>query len=234
MNYRDFLHNKRLSHKANGFQVIYIYGLVDPRTDQIRYVGKSIRPLARLQNHCNESGKCHRVNWIKLLKREGLRPTLQILEVVRDGCWQTVEREWIAHFRSLGIQLVNNTDGGDGVAGLPEETKARMRTVWLGRKHKPESLIKIGTASRGRTHSDSYKQMMRQIMKGRVFTQTHRQRLSIAVSKFTPEEEEAIHTRLKQGERVGAIANEVGVHRTTISKIKNGTYRRESERGLFA
>lgn len=29
----------------------YIYGLVDPRTNELRYVGKSVNPKARLSKH---------------------------------------------------------------------------------------------------------------------------------------------------------------------------------------
>lgn len=48
---------------------VYIYGLTDPITEEIRYIGKSIRPTERLSNHCNEKSNCHRSNWIQSLKK---------------------------------------------------------------------------------------------------------------------------------------------------------------------
>ena len=56
----------------------YIYGLVDPETTEIRYIGKTIRPKERLQNHMNEVSNCHRSNWLQSLKRKGLKAEMVI------------------------------------------------------------------------------------------------------------------------------------------------------------
>ena len=53
-----------------------------------------------------------------------------------------------------------------------------MRQVWLGRKHKPESLAKIGAASSGRTHTAEYKAMMRSKMLGRKLSRDTRHKIS--------------------------------------------------------
>jgi DNA invertase Pin-like site-specific DNA recombinase len=49
--------------------------------------------------------------------------------------------------------------------------------------------------------------------------------ISDALSKFTREQEAHVRSRLSGGARVIDIAREFGVHRTTVSKIKMGTYR---------
>ena len=203
----------------------YIYGLVDPRDNMLRYVGKSIRPLERLSNHLNEKSNCHRSHWLHLLKRNGIKPRIVVLEVVGEGrTWQEAEREWIAMFREAGFNLVNSTDGGDGVTNLSGESKERMAKTWLGRKHKPESLAKIGAASRGRKHTEEYKRMMRELMSKREFNREHRNRISVSSRKFDEQTVEAIRKRLANGERVIDIAREFSVHRVTISKIKMGKY----------
>jgi hypothetical protein len=201
----------------------YIYALVDPFTREIRYIGKSIRPKERLTNECNERVDTHRSHWIQSLLSKGKRPEQIILEIVPPGRnWQERERYWIAEGKRRGWPLVNGTSGGDGVPDLCPEAKEKMLKTWTGRKHKPETLEKIGAASKGRTHNEEYKEMMRQLMREREFTPQHRKRLSDAVRKFTPELAEQIRQRIANGEKVKDIAAEYGAHRTTISKIKKG------------
>lgn len=204
-------------------QESFIYGLVDPFTGLIRYIGKSIRPRERLTNHCNEPPYCHRTKWIQSVIRKGGRPTMTILETVPAGeDWQSVERRWIAYGREQGWSLTNGTDGGDGVTGITGEGKERMLRTWVGRKHRPESLVKIGAASRGRRHTEEYKQFMRETMSVRTFSPEHRARLSAATSRFTPSEADEIKRRIAAGEKIKDIAASCGVHRMTISRINCG------------
>jgi len=69
-----------------------IYGLVDPRNNEIRYIGKAWLIKYRLWQHI----KCHDSNlikreWIKELKREKKNPLLMIIEEV--PVWNSMERE---------------------------------------------------------------------------------------------------------------------------------------------
>ena len=136
--------------------------------------------------------------------------------------WQHSEKFWIAYGRKQGWPLTNGTNGGDGVDGITGDGLARMRATWLGRKHKPESIERIAAASKGRTKSESSKALMRQIMTGREITWGDK--LSQSLQKFTTDQTTAIQARLKNGETVISLSKEFGVHRTTMSKIKNGTY----------
>jgi len=201
---------------------VYIYGLVDPRSGALRYVGKSIRPLERLTNHMNERSRCHRTNWLASLRRDGVRPRMVILDVTGEGGWQDVERGWIAWAKARGCDLVNETSGGDGVCDLPAETRARMRLTWLGRKHKPETIAKLGSGMRGKHHTEEHRAKMRRVMTGR--TVTWGNKLAEAVRALTEQDVSIILDRLNGGELVKDLAAEYGVHRTTLSKIKMGTY----------
>lgn len=71
-----------------------IYGLIDPTTRVIRYVGKANNPAERLRKHLRCHQKCHRINWIQSLVSSGLQPELVILEEVykRNPCSDTPER----------------------------------------------------------------------------------------------------------------------------------------------
>ncbi|MGI4812133.1 MAG: hypothetical protein ACRYG5_09880 [Janthinobacterium lividum] len=204
---------------------VYIYALIDPETDLIRYIGKSVRPMDRLTNHMNERSNCHRSHWLQALKSKGLRPDLAILERIGGAWpWQHSETYWIAYARRHGWPLTNNTEGGDGVTGLPAETRARMAAVWTGRKHKPESIAKMLATKATNPHRMSLesKANMSRAHSGRVITWGDK--LSAALRKIEPEQVLAIKARLYAGERTGDLAVEFGVHRTTISKIKMGTY----------
>ena len=231
MSYTKFLNKKVLQHTPSGFtpgelKVVYIYALIDPETQEIRYIGKSVHPEARLQSHCNEKSNCHRSHWLQSLKQKGLKPSMMIIqEIIGDWPWQEAERYWIAYAKHYGNRLTNNTSGGDGVPDLPQETKERMRLTWVGRKHTEEAKKKIGAATRQRRHSHATKLRMSKAHTGRMITNEWRAKLAIAVSKFTPQQVITIQKELLQGYKVHELATKYQVHRTTISKIKKGTYR---------
>ena len=202
--------------------MIHIYGLVDPRTKEIRYIGKSMRVKARFRDHLKDPAKTHKANWIKSLKKLNLIPTLVILEEIADNeDWISREIFWIKTAREKGWNLVNSTDGGDGVLNVSGEGKQRMLATWKGRKHKPETLIKLSKASKGRIKTAEQKSFMREKMVGRKITWTDK--LQVALRKFDNSNIPLVLKDL-QTMKVIDVAKKYGVHRTTITKIKLGTY----------
>lgn len=204
--------------------MIYIYGLIDPFTFKIRYIGKSIRPKERLMNELNEKSKCYRSNWLQSLKKKGKKPFQVILQELNEtDDWQKAERRWIYVARKYGWKLVNTTDGGDGVLNICGESKERMLRTWKGRKHRSESLLKLSIANKGVPHPESAKDKLSIIMAHRSIT--WKDKLQIANRKFTDEQIKEIQERLNKKEKVKDLATEFNVHRTTITKIKLGTYK---------
>lgn len=57
-----------------------IYALTDPRTDQVRYIGKTSRKASnRLSEHLRDAKigrKAHVRAWLRILIAQGLRPGL--------------------------------------------------------------------------------------------------------------------------------------------------------------
>lgn len=112
--------------------MVRIYGIICPETGCIRYIGKTVQPLARrLSAHMSEArtcGKGHKSRWLMKYERIGLLPSIWLLEEVEDGTkWQDRERAWIRAAIAQGLSLINKTEGGDGLHFLKEEDASRFR-----------------------------------------------------------------------------------------------------------
>lgn len=120
---------------------LLIYGLTDPRTDEVRYIGRStsglVRPYRHLENKRVTESHYPVYCWIRKLKELGLKPAVLVLEDFGE-CkdWETAnallneaEMRWIAAKRKEGAHLLNCTDGGGGLLGhkLSDETRTKMR-----------------------------------------------------------------------------------------------------------
>lgn len=205
------------------YEATYIYALIDPVTDQIRYIGKSVRPRWRFTNHLNDRSRTWRTNWLNTLRQRGLTPRMEILERVPiDEDWQEVEQQWIATGLAEGWPLTNCTNGGDGVSGLPPEVRERMRLTWLGRKHKPETLEKIGASSRQRRWTPERTELMRKKMEGRTFATEWLEKIRRSNQKLNAEQVTEIRCMLLVGVSQYVIADTFGVHQGTVYHIKRG------------
>jgi hypothetical protein len=144
-----------------------IYVLKDPRNNEIRYVGKTVKKLSdRLCSHICVAKKRevinHRTNWIYSLLSQGLEPIMELIETVpvNEG-WQERERYWIKHYRELGYNLVNVTDGGGGDGPIV--------CKWNVNRH---------SGMRGKKMSDEHRAKISKSLKGKVRTKAHCQRIS--------------------------------------------------------
>lgn len=177
----------------------FIYGLWDPRNYQLRYIGKSDNPERRLKEHIKDSSHLrgrHIYHWINSLLRNGLEPSLEILEEVAIEHWEETERQWIRDCKKFGLSLVNSTDGGEGVSGwspseqrrkdigdffrnrpshrkgkkLPPEHIEKIKNAmqnYIGIPRPEEVRKKIGKSHEGKTISEETRLKMRKASKGR-------------------------------------------------------------------
>ena len=128
-----------------------IYTLTDPITNQVRYVGKTIRPLSDRRNkHVQDAKRTlnHRACWIRGLLSKGVKPIIELLEEVPNSEWQECERFYISYFRFLGFRLTNILDGGN--CDVPTRyISKKLSVAGTGRKHTPEAKRKISMANSG-------------------------------------------------------------------------------------
>lgn len=149
----------------------FVYGLTDPRIGvgrkAIRYIGKADDPKRRVRVHmipsnlCAHSGRSYKQNWLKQLRRAGLKPGLLLLEEVTKRRWKAAERKWIKHFREKGVRLTNTAPGGLGDGREPgfkhsDKTRRKMSLAAMGntrnkgKRMSEETKRKIGEANRKR------------------------------------------------------------------------------------
>lgn len=98
-------------------KTVYIYTLADPRSGEVRYVGKTNNLKVRRHNHLNScrDKNTHKRNWINQLRKEGMLPIMEVLDEVLQSEWHRWEKYWIHQMTVWGFKLVNYTEGGDGL-----------------------------------------------------------------------------------------------------------------------
>ena len=109
-----------------------IYTLEDPDTGEIRYIGKTVKPLkSRLTGHIYTARKVnnHRCNWIKSIIKRGKKPVIKFLDACNWDESQSLETYWIFQFKSWGYSLVNATDGGEGNLGLKLSKERKYKLI---------------------------------------------------------------------------------------------------------
>jgi len=163
---------------------IFIYILIDPTTEQVRYVGKTTDIKRRLRRHINERylHDSYKDRWLRKLLDNNLSPQIEIIDEVGKDNWVFWEQFYISYFRFIGSSLTNRTIGGD----QPPSTK--------GRKHTMESRMKMSNTKKGKPipwlnngseRSEKHKMNLSKSCKGRespnkgnVYTEEFRKKLS--------------------------------------------------------
>lgn len=221
---------------------VYIYHLIDPKNDEIRYVGKTIYPEHRYSKHLRDKTRTWRGKWIRSLLSRGLEPFMEIVETVPAGDdWAARERWWITKMREGGCRLTNCTDGGEGSHGreCTLETRRKIGQAnkgcpgsMLGKAHSKETREKIGRASRSRTYGEETREKHRQLMLGntinlgRDFGEAFREKMSRITrgelngsSKLTAIEVVQIRDGFTDGVGAAELAETFGVSCGTIYTI---------------
>jgi predicted GIY-YIG superfamily endonuclease len=126
---------------------VTIYALLEPTSNEIRYIGQSIDPDTRLKSHVQTSftGTTKRDRWIRSLLVNGKHPMLQVISVVSPEEANEAEVRAIKQAKSEGAKLVNGTESANGGSNhgkkRPRPERIRMtfnvsqRTAEIIEKH---------------------------------------------------------------------------------------------------
>jgi hypothetical protein len=117
----------------------YIYKLIDPITNEVRYIGQTDNPQRRFNGHLSSSTNVksssyntHKSCWIRKLVNSGYEPIMEIV----DSCEtleqsNSLEKLYIESFVERGFKLTNSyiTD----VTELSLETREKMSNAKKGK-----------------------------------------------------------------------------------------------------
>jgi hypothetical protein len=146
--------------------IFYVYLHIDPRSNQVRYVGKGKENRAFTLTHRSARHK----NWINKLKSLGLIPIIQIIEnnLSEEEAFSK-EKYLIAEYRSRNVDLTNLTDGGEGISGYKhtQETRKKVAEAGKGRTVTDETREKISKGLIGKKRSQETKDKISLLHKGR-------------------------------------------------------------------
>lgn len=205
-----------------------IYALIDPRTDLVRYIGKSCKGLHRAKSHTYESNlsidpNSRKVGWIRELQSLGMKYRIAVLDMLPEPTGlDELERYWISRGRAEGWPLLNITGGGEGLLGVPKTAEVRR---------------KIGAANARfhRLHPDAYptgdahysRRNPELVSRGDShYSRTNPERLQRGerrpAAKLTEESVREIRRRAARRNQ-SALAREFGVSGTCVSGIVHRT-----------
>ena len=85
----------------------YVYALTCPITKQVRYIGQSVNPSLRYEQHLSAPGNPAMYDWLDELKASGLRPGLRIIERCAIDTVSDIEMFWIHHHLALSSGMIN-------------------------------------------------------------------------------------------------------------------------------
>ena len=160
---------------SNQSDKFIVYALLEPISEEIRYIGKSCSGLHRIRQHFGPSqlkAKNKKSNWLKSLIKKNIFPKLKILEVATDKInLSELEKKHILIYKSG--RLLNMTAGGDGNGYIRStrssppnkgkkastSAKLKMSAARLGRSFKPRTIEEKNKISQANitAHSSSAK-----------------------------------------------------------------------------
>lgn len=110
--------------------MIYIYGLIDPRTHEICYVGQSVHYLTRYRQHLADTRDTSKVQWIAELRQSELEPWLVVLDTAQDRIGANQKEEWwIVFARHMQWRSVNSTYPTGSQVGIPHHLSEQLRVA---------------------------------------------------------------------------------------------------------
>jgi group I intron endonuclease len=209
-----------------------IYKLIDPLTNEIRYIGLTFNDLKqRLRSHCSEKSRSHKSNWIRKIISQGHRPIIEVVEEDISSYDECCEKEiyYIEKYLSGGHPLTNMATGGNKNKKMSEETRRKMSDSQKRRNETHKRVL-----------SEETKKLLSKKAKEKFEREEEREKLRIANKRF--EESKTIEQKLqdiliqdckkvfqydkemnliREYPSVRNAAKETDIHRSNIMKSAN-------------
>lgn len=156
-----------------------VYGLLEPSTHEIRYVGKAINLDNRIRKHLQPSKlkeSTHKNNWLKKLINDNQKPIVVILKKCDNEIeLNETEIELIKEYKKLGCKITNSTDGGDGgklnsdIIDKMKETKRlnKQESFWLNKKLSKQHCKNISDGKKGYVASEQTRKKLSESLKNK-------------------------------------------------------------------
>lgn len=198
-----------------------IYGLLDPYTNELRYVGQTISCLKqRLRAHISEKKNYRKTSWIKSLKSISKRPIIFLIDECStlEEC-NTLEIFWIGYFKSIGCKLTNMYEGGRSYKKTQEQKdniSLGMKRVWangktihpnvidllkklgkerIGKKRDANIVEKIAKSNKGKKRTPEQCKRIGNGQIGSIHTEEHKLKISIGLKKHCKNYDQYSHIR---------------------------------------
>lgn len=189
--------------------MIKIYGLIDPRDNRIRYVGKTKRDLdKRLNEHLMNvylKNNTYKNKWIKKLLKLQLCPIIILLEECNENGWELREEYWIRYYKDKYNDLTNATSGGEGLNNPTIEVRKKISIKNKGRKCSLEEVENRrivfsgeGNPFYGKKHSEETKKKLSNYFLGKKHTLETKEKLRLLATGRKNKPEDIFRNKLSK------------------------------------
>lgn len=212
---------------------ITIYGLFQPITGEIKYIGKTKQLLPkRLSAHLCESNKSKtkKNTWLQSLKNKRLKPTIEVLDIVPELEWEFWEIYWISQFKTWGFELKNTDEGGKGQSS--EFMKKNNPMFKKKCRDKMSNSLKGNQFAKGYKHSSETKNKVgygvKKYYKINPRTKEHNEKIAKKnkETKYNPVYQfDLLGNFIKKFNSVTEAVLETGAERTTLYDCLNNKFK---------
>jgi predicted GIY-YIG superfamily endonuclease len=211
--------------------MFYIYTLIDPTTNEIKYIGYTKNPKKRIWEHIRDAKKgirTYKCEWIRSLLSKNSEPILEIMSEFDSHDKVLLEEiRLIKEFKESGSKLTNLTNGGDGQNGV-KLRKDHPIIMWnKGREKSEETRRKLSISHKGKKLSSTHREKLSKVKLGKKRTEesinNQKMTMSEAIKVITPEGEVLTFSMKKDAVKfTGVNANQIDKLIKLNKKSKKG------------